>query len=78
MRRTPKTKPGKRHISELYYYWYYFYQLRSLTLWDFERNMELEADFEDISKADAGRNYADLYDYKGNNKKMVQICMTCG
>ena len=45
-----KDEARQKHISELYYYWYYFYQLRSLTLWDFERNMELEADFEDIIK----------------------------
>ena len=43
-----KDKARQKHISELYYYWYYFYQIRSLTLWDFERNTELEADFEDI------------------------------
>lgn len=45
-----KDEARQKHISELYYYWYYFYQLRSLTLWDFERNAELEADFEDIIK----------------------------
>lgn len=46
-----KDEARQKHISELYFYWYYFYQLRSLTLWDFEHNMELEADFEDIIKA---------------------------
>lgn len=46
-----KDEARQKHISELYYYWYYFYQLRSLTLWDFERNAELEADFEDIVKS---------------------------
>jgi len=46
-----KDEARQKHISELYYYWYYFYQLRSLTLWDFERNAELEADFEDIIKS---------------------------
>lgn len=45
-----KDEARQKHISELYYYWYYFYQIRSLTLWDFERNTELEADFEDIVK----------------------------
>ena len=45
-----KDEARQKHISELYYYWYYFYQLRSLTLWDFERNTELEADFDDIVK----------------------------
>ena len=43
-----KDEARQKHISELYYYWYYFYQIRSLTLWDFERNVELEADFDDI------------------------------
>lgn len=43
-----KDEARQEHISELYYYWYYFYQIRSLTLWDFEQNKELEADFEDI------------------------------
>ncbi len=45
-----KDEARQKHISELYYYWYYFYQIRSLTLWDFEQNTELEADFEDIVK----------------------------
>ena len=43
-----KDEARQKHISELYYYWYYFCQIRSLTLWDFERNCELEADFEEI------------------------------
>lgn len=43
-----KDEARQKHISELYYFWYYFYQIRSVTLWDFERNTELEADFEDI------------------------------
>ncbi len=43
-----KDEARQKHISELYYYWYYFYQLRSLTLWDFERDTELEADFEEV------------------------------
>lgn len=45
-----KDEARQKHISELYYYWYYFYQLRSLTLWDFDKNTELEVDFEDIIK----------------------------
>ncbi len=43
-----KDEARQKHISELYYYWHYFYQIRSLTLWDFERQEELEADFEEI------------------------------
>ena len=45
-----KDEARQTHISELYSYWYYFYQLRSLTLWDFERNEELTTDFEAVIK----------------------------
>lgn len=41
-----KDQARQKHISELYNYWSYFYQIRSLTLWDFERDTELEVDFE--------------------------------
>lgn len=47
---TSKDQARQKHIEEMYLYWYYFYQIRSVTLWDFERNAELEADFEDIVK----------------------------
>ncbi|KAA6337789.1 hypothetical protein EZS27_014149 [termite gut metagenome] len=43
-----KDEARQKRISELYYFWYYFYQIRSLTLWDFLNNCELEVDFEDI------------------------------
>lgn len=43
-----KDQARQKHISELYNYWSYFYQIRSLTLWDFERDTELEADFERV------------------------------
>ena len=46
-----KDEARQKHISELYYYWYYFYQLRSLTLWDFVNDTELEADFEAVVKS---------------------------
>lgn len=45
-----KDEARQKHLSELYLYWYYFYQIRSLTLWDFCTNRELEADFEEIVK----------------------------
>lgn len=47
-----KDSARQTHINELYLYWYYFYQLRSLTLWDFEHNTQLEADFEEVIKRD--------------------------
>lgn len=45
-----KDQARQNHISELYYYWSYYYQLRSLTLWDFEKNTDIDADFEKIIK----------------------------
>lgn len=47
-----KDQARQKHISELYNYWSYFYQIRSLTLWDFERDTELEADFERVVISD--------------------------
>ena len=43
-----KDQARQKHISELYNYWSYFYQIRSLTLWDFEGDTELEVDFEEV------------------------------
>ena len=45
-----KDEARQKHINELFYYWYYYYQLRSLTLWDFEKNTNIDADFEAIIK----------------------------
>src|SRR5574344_524627 len=45
-----KDESRQKNISELFYYWYYFYQLRSLTLWDFAKNQSIDADFEEIIK----------------------------
>jgi outer membrane protein TolC len=45
-----KDEARQKHINELFYYWYYYYQLRSLTLWDFEKNTNIDADFERIIK----------------------------
>lgn len=43
-----KDEARQKLINELFYYWYYYYQLRSLTLWDFEKNCNIDADFEKI------------------------------
>jgi outer membrane protein TolC len=45
-----KDEARQKSITELFYYWYYFYQLRSLTLWDFIRNANIDADFDEIVK----------------------------
>ena len=45
-----KDQARQNHISELYQYWSFYYQLRSLTLWDFVKNTNIDADFEAIVK----------------------------
>lgn len=43
-----KDAARQKHISELYKYWYYYYEIRSLTLWDYHHNCEISValDFE--------------------------------
>ena len=43
---TAKDQARQNRIQQLYNYWYYYYQLRSIALWDFERGCELTADVE--------------------------------
>lgn len=43
-----KDAARQRLISQLYNYWYDYYRLRSLTLWDFVRQTDIDADFEAI------------------------------
>lgn len=38
---TSKDEARQKHINELYKYWYYYYELRSLTLWDYHNNCEI-------------------------------------
>ncbi len=45
---TSKDNARRNRISELFNYWYYYYQIRSITLWDFEANTNIDADFEKI------------------------------
>lgn len=47
---TRKDEQRQQYINELYTYWYYYYQLRSLTLWDYAGNRSIEADFERLAK----------------------------
>lgn len=46
--RVTKDKSRLEYISNLYRYWYYYYQIRSLSLWDYERKQPLEVDFKEI------------------------------
>lgn len=45
-----KDESRQEYINQLFRYWYYFYQLRSLTLWDFERGTDIDADIDRIVK----------------------------
>ena len=44
---TSKDEARQNRISQLYNYWRYYYQLRSITLWDFEKGCDIS---EDIKK----------------------------
>lgn len=43
---TAKDQARQNRIQQLFNYWYYYYQLRSIALWDFKRGCELTADVE--------------------------------
>lgn len=45
-----KDQARQNRIQQLFNYWYYYYQLRSIALWDFERGCELSADIEKLIK----------------------------
>ena len=45
-----KDEARSEYISQLFRYWYYYYQLRSLTLWDFEHGTNIDADFNALIK----------------------------
>lgn len=46
--RVKKDEARREYVNELYLFWLYYYQIRSLTLWDYQRNTPLEADFDEI------------------------------
>jgi len=43
---TKKDSQRQEYVNELFRYWYYYYQLRSLTLWDYTRNCNIDADID--------------------------------
>ena len=43
-----KDDAKQKHIQELYGFWSYFYNVRSVTLYDFLNDRNLDADFEEI------------------------------
>lgn len=48
--RMKKDEARRNYVNELYLFWYYYYQIRSLTLWDYAHNSPIEEDFEAIVK----------------------------
>jgi len=47
---TAKDQARQNRIAQLRNYWLYYYQLRSIALWDFERGCELTVDVENLVK----------------------------
>lgn len=46
--RVSKDEARREYVNELYRYWQYYYQIRSITLWDFDAGRPIDADFERI------------------------------
>ena len=44
--RVKKDEARREYVNELYRFWLYYYQIRSITLWDYQRNAPIE--FDDI------------------------------
>lgn len=42
--RVKKDEARRNYVNELYLFWYYYYQIRSLTLWDYSQNTPIDAD----------------------------------
>ena len=45
-----KDESKRQYINELYVFWNYWYQIRSLTLYDYEHHGDINADIERIVK----------------------------
>ena len=54
---TAKDQARQNRIQQLFNYWYYYYQLRSIALWDFERNCELIETLPPPLRESEGSNY---------------------
>lgn len=47
---TKKDESMRQYVNELYKFWSYWYQIRSLTLYDYEHHTDINADFERIMR----------------------------
>lgn len=48
--RVKKDEARREYVNELYHFWNYYYQIRSLTLWDYQKDTGIDADFDSIIK----------------------------
>lgn len=48
--RKKKDEARRNYVNELYLFWYYYYQIRSLTLWDYEHSCSIDCDIESFVK----------------------------
>lgn len=48
--RSRKDEARRNYVNELYLFWYYYYRIRSLTLWDYEYDRPIDADIEAFLK----------------------------
>lgn len=48
--RTKKDEARRNYVNELYLFWYYYYQIRSLTLWDYQYSSPIDSDIESFVK----------------------------
>lgn len=48
--RVKKDEARRNYVNELYLFWNYYYQIRSLTLWDYSLNVPIDADIEAFVK----------------------------
>lgn len=46
--RVKKDEARRNFVNELYLFWYYFYQIRSLTLWDYQHSCPIDSDIDSI------------------------------
>ena len=46
--RVKKDEARRNYVNELYLFWYYYYQIRSLTLWDYEHDSPIDSDIESL------------------------------
>ena len=47
---TAKDQARQNRISQLYNFWYYYYKVRSIALWDFEKGCDITAEIEKLVK----------------------------